>query len=394
MNPDVRWIEFACPQCGGALTAAVEHVGCAVRCPLCHGAVTIPSPEAAAPKRPSGGEYALHGDDDVTAAASIAQPTVSVDRSPHSELRPSVELAGEGYAVREEPIPTRPEPPWRAMRHSRVYGGEAGERPPRWPLLLGVFEFPFRRDAIPCLLHLWFWGLPTFFSFFIAAGMAGWLDQYENSDRIMGVWKFAALAATLTAPWLALSFACGLTILSDTAAGHGQIDEWPRLLEFVDGFGDAFFVVNSLVLSALAAAGFEWLVDWAGRASCLAGLTVRPGRVSDVAWLIGWPGSAPHLALLALFPIILLSMLERDSRITPFSPLVLRSLRQHWLAWTVFYAESAFLAALAYAAMLPVLHSESGLLVWLLCPLILSAALMIYFRLLGRLAWCCSDRGE
>ena len=330
-------------------------------------------------------EYSIRLDEDEIATAPIAPATVSAYPSPHNTSSPSAELAGEGYALREEPSPARPEPSLQPRWHNRVYAEEEADRPeeadqpPRRPLLDGVFEFPFRRDGAACLLHLWFWGVPTLFLFALAGLLSRLGANLEGSgDPAASAWGFFALAAAFTAPWLALSSACGLRILSETAAGRDRIDDFPRLLDYRDWFGDALFVVNSFVLCSLPAAALGWLADLAG---------CEPGLAS----------LAGGQALLGLFPIVLLSMLENDSRIAPFSPLVFHSLGRHGRAWGIFYAESAALGLVPPIAMAAIINMPmpfAAVFAWLLFPMIFSATLMIYFRLLGRLAWCCSDEED
>ena len=279
--------------------------------------------------------------------------------------------ADESPRVRDEPSPPRPEPPWGLLRHSRVYAAEtdAPPTPPtRWPLLVGVFDFPFRRDAAGPWIRLSLWGTAASF---IAAVVGSTLEGWA---ALAGVWLLL-LAISAAVAWLGLAFASGLAILCDTAAGSDRVNEWPEPWMFLDWFSDVFFVINSLACVFAAVGGIEWLL-------------IGNGCASEPVELAG------TIAAMALFPFVLLSMLEQGSRVVPFSPLVYRSLGRHWLVWAGFYAEIAALALLTVAAIFAVLLPQSAFLALLLCPLILSAALMIYFRLLGRLAWCCSKGGD
>ena len=90
-----------------------------------------------------------------------------------------------------------------------------------------------------------------------------------------------------------------------------------------------------------------------------------------------------------LFPFLLLSALEAGSPLTPFSLPILMSLRHHGRAWLAFYGQSIALFAACWLI---------GLVLWTVLPalallpigVVLASTLMIYFRLLGRLAWHCS----
>ena len=391
MDSNLPRIASACPECGATLTrAATVEAGSKAICPSCGAAAGAPAQKATSPEESSSlGEYALRADDDAVAVVAIGETTVPVNPSPRDASTPSAELAGEEYAVREEPSLARTELSQPTVWHTRVYPEDDTDRPrepdspPRRPLLQGVFEFPFRRDGAACLLHLWFWGVPTLFLFGLAGLLSGMGASPEgNGGPAPAAFTFFALAAAFTSPWLGLSFACGLKILSETTAGDDRIEDFPRLLDYRDWFGDAFFVVNSLVLTCLPAAGLGWLIDWIGGGSDLAGVAGLAVFLATFPFVHFW------------FPLVLLSMLENDSRIPPFSPQVFRSLEKHWKAWAAFYAEAAAMwisALLAMAAIVNMPMPFSVILTWLLFPLILSASLMIYFRLLGRLAWCCSN---
>ena len=124
----------------------------------------------------------------------------------------------------------------------------------------------------------------------------------------------------------------------------------------------------SLALCALAARGLGWLLDRVD--------------LSDGLAMVGVPA--------VLFPLLLLCMLEVNSPLVPLSQAVYRSVVRNWRAWIAFYLETVLLLAgtggMAIAAMLP----QSLLLAVPLLALTIVASSMIYFRLLGRLAWCCS----
>ena len=66
------------------------------------------------------------------------------------------------------------------------------------------------------------------------------------------------------------------------------------------------------------------------------------------------------------------------------------SLIRAWAAWGLFYAESAVLAAAGGLAFVVVVSIP--LLGFFLAAMLLTTAIMIYFRLLGRLAWCIAAK--
>jgi hypothetical protein len=99
------------------------------------------------------------------------------------------------------------------------------------------------------------------------------------------------------------------------------------------------------------------------------------------------------MATILLFPILFLSMLEANSPFWPFSAPVWRSLLSHWWAWGKFFLLSTVLfAAVVGGALLCVV--EVSFLLGFVVAFVTVAILMIYFRLLGRLAWCCSEEAQ
>ena len=171
-------------------------------------------------------------------------------------------------------------------------------------------RFPSAGNVVGRWLQLSLWGTVAFCISGITAG------SLEGFAAIAGVYLLL-LAISFALAWLGLAFACGLAILCDTAAGSDHVYEWPDPWMYLDWLGDVFFIVNSAAFILAAVAGVAWLLVSGG---C---------SISATAW-----GGAA--ATLALFPFVLLSMLEQGSRVVPFSPLVFRSLGRHWQAWTAF----------------------------------------------------------
>ena len=95
------------------------------------------------------------------------------------------------------------------------------------------------------------------------------------------------------------------------------------------------------------------------------------------------------LAMFFFFPLVLLSMFDNRSALLPLASQVIAGLFRAPGAWLAFYLESALLAAaaigivgLAWLLALP--------LAVLVAAVVLPTAWLMYFRLLGRLGWCCA----
>ena len=248
-----------------------------------------------------------------------------------------------------------------------------GGVPPLGLFFAGTFRFPFYLATLSESLVL------SIGAVVLVAGirLALWcynadneeLDQYTRVLLWNGLMLSGAFGGVFALVWACAAAACGLTILHDTSHGADAIESWPNLLR-LEGLGEFVYTVNALVLSAL------------------------PGLLATPLW--HWLGISRTLGIAVtvpvLFPIFLLSMLETRSPTDPVSLAVWRSLLYAWRAWLAFYLV-ALAAALVTAALAVAAIRHAGWAVGLVAAgALLTAAWMIYFRLLGRLAWFCSGR--
>ncbi len=180
-------------------------------------------------------------------------------------------------------------------------------------------------------------------------------------------------AGILAALWFMSIARTLLAILDDAAEGLDRVENWPEG-NILGGIWGALTIFYALVLSLVP-----------GSALC----TLIGGLVED-AWLV-----VPPLSVLLLFPLFLISMLERDSAIEPFSSEVWESLSDAPGPWILMYAISV------------VIWGFVGLVDWLtseaipiqearivLGPLVFTAGLFVYYRLLGRLTWMLAMRPD
>ena len=238
--------------------------------------------------------------------------------------------------------------------------------PPR-PLSAGVFDFPAYWAVWPrwCGLSIWL----AIVLALVRADIG--LLSFGRSPAAIGPWigsVFATLLAVIggCGCWISLS-AVLLAVLEDTSDGLDQIENWPPTA--LANPHAAIFTLNALTFAALPGIAVGAL------ASAVLG--------SGAGWI------AAPLSVVALFPPVLLSMLADNSPLMPFSRPVWRSLRSVCDPWTTFYLRSAALVGLTGIV--------AGLGWWLgtfwsvpLAALPIVGALLIYFRLLGRLAWICA----
>jgi hypothetical protein len=231
-------------------------------------------------------------------------------------------------------------------------------------LFPGVFNFPWYPSVWPYWLLLGALAIPL-------AGM------------LLTLGLLLPVAVILAVLWCLGASTVVMTILRDTAAGNDEIYNWPSTVWW-DWIADAFCLLESVVLCIL------------GMSCVLVGLRLAHLLPAET------PGGVFLMlgCLAVLFPVILLSVLESG---LPMSLPVWRTLIARPGAWALFHLESLVPLVAAGVAV-----SELGI-AWLpgagvgllgnggfwwaisIAPLVLVAALLIYFRLLGRLAWYCGQ---
>jgi hypothetical protein len=231
----------------------------------------------------------------------------------------------------------------------------------------GVFSFPWYPSVWPYWLLLGGLAIPL-------AGMLATLGL------------LLPLAVILVVLWCLGTSTVLMTVLRDTAAGNDEICNWPSAIWW-DWIADAFCLFESLVLCLLGI-------------SCVA-ITLRlahllPAEPADDVF--------PALGgLVMFFPIVLLSLLEGG---LPVSFPVWQTLFARPGAWVIFYLESLVPLAVAGVAVTELDRAWSpgpcgpgvgflgdGGFWWtiFLAPLVFVAAGLVYFRLLGKLAWYCGQ---
>jgi hypothetical protein len=119
---------------------------------------------------------------------------------------------------------------------------------------------------------------------------------------------------------------------------------------------------------------------------------VTPGAA--VAWLAkqeSFAQMAMPVSIFFVFPIVLMSMIETNSVFGMVSFPVLRTLFTSTSGWLRFYATSAVLIA-AVGSIDWLAFAVSPYVGDIVVSVTQAALWLIYFRLMGRLAWYCADR--
>jgi hypothetical protein len=208
----------------------------------------------------------------------------------------------------------------------------------------------------------------------VTVGLAGWIILLQFAVAaalfVYGNTGFGVLYVVLVGVVAFVSFVCslayGMAIVEGTSAGSEDIEDWPQILQ-LEWLADSFYMLYALMLAAAISSAprvlFGEIAPW-------------------TAWLVA-PG------VLVLFPFILLSMLYNSSPLNPFSWRVVQCFGVAPGNWILHYLTSFAIWAGVFAVTIGPILIETPFLLFLVAP-IYAAAWVVYFRLLGLLAWQCT----
>lgn len=346
-----------CPKCGRRLHATAEQQGQTMACPDCAWPISIPPPPPRGPPPPPPQEPAdIYGVQPAVERLAIDIPGIAGAQGPGAQWPAGAAGGKHPVAGRPSPIPGSqpaiPSPP-----------------PPSAPpqARSGLWDEPVGFLLLPGVRNLWL---------FLWVGLALLLSSMGEAARLIpsgdGRVVFLGLVMVLFAGLVAvLIFVVGsaylLTVLQQTAAGCERIEEWP------DNFLDYLLQGFGVLVAAAVAVGLSVGLD---RAAADAGAS---------------RGVVLAVGVFLLFPLFLLCVLESGLPFMPFSVPIFRSLVAAWRAWVGFYLRAAVLVGLAVGASVLGL-AFAGFWAVLPAAAVLGAAVILYFRLLGRLASYASQR--
>ncbi len=376
----------SCPKCGNRLRVRPNQTGEQVRCPKCNATFTIgrppkPPPLPASPDAPyepeiplkkaaivpedpplldSPGEtQAIIPEEPGYLGTGDAAPVVEPMEAPPTSYLPQYTADWATDEIEVEPPHERPpsDPPdYLANARERGLLREEPLQPiPKWTFFSGVFTFPWWRGNIGRWIGMTV-GLAITGQLVLAAvleilgglGLGG-----------IGMPILMMLLAAMSLVTFMFCSACFLAAVDDTADGHDEPQEatFPPL--------------------------DQWLFSFFG----VAGIWLMSGALGYPFSLVPAVGPAAILvSSFVLFPILLLSAMECDSFFLPWSPNVWKTLVRFPGSWLMFYLISTAVLAAWYVSTAIGLQSAPALAV-LLGALALAAVILVYARLLGRLAW-------
>jgi hypothetical protein len=333
-----------------------------IKCPKCNATFAVGRPQAAP---------AATADDSYEPEIPLTPSTIVPDDRPAEGLPVAKRfeyeahwsgdgnLDAEGHHIR----PPSAEPDYLKVAKARglIREEEPDERP-RWTFFSGVFLFPWRG------LSLTRW---TAMSVSLALGglaslgaldLLGLVTGSLSGSSLMGI-PLLMMAVGLMVMSLAYAAACFTSAVQDTADRDSQVRE-----ESMPELGQWLFSLGGMMLlaSLSGAAGYP--------------LTFIP---NVGPW--GVIGSA-----IVLFPILLLSAMERDSLFVPFSGPILRSLGTLWWGWMLFYLITTPLVV-GWLALTGYLLVTAFYGTPFLSGPLLATIILVYARLLGRVAWRAAE---
>lgn len=227
--------------------------------------------------------------------------------------------------------------------------------PPRWPFFSSVFQFPWSSGA----LIRWVG---------IAIGLIAVSELAVLAWEIGGTIGIGFVGlGVLSLGLFTVSYALAvcLAVILDTSEGYDTIEHWPESdwrIWFLSSLATSWLLLTAVALGAVV----RWTVGF------------------DIWW-------TQALTAFALFPILVLCSIEAGSALIPISGIILRSLRQIWWGWAMFYVQSTLLLSLL-TGIFYLIALWSLPLACLLCAPLAAAVLLISARLLGRVAWLISTR--
>lgn len=355
----------ACPLCDTRQDMSSERIGHSVRCPDCHSSYQVREPHRNR-RRPR--HISTEREDDELHLSDLpAVPPKKLQLDDYLE-KPVMPKPGRPSAPAHVLTPEDAARDTLVRAEEELKARELDEPPlPPSPMMTGLFHF-LQQPIL--LLRIFFISLGLWFELgaiqtALSLSGGGAMQQFGSVILRPVAAVFGALFAANVATTL-------IAILQDTAHGQDEITSLPGVNP-VEWFFESWQVFVSLFLT------------WA-----LAGIVTQVVYASTGSWNTAfWFGFVPAGFLLGtVFPIILLSFLENS---TPFSSAVWQGLRSAAKQWLIFTVQALLVVSIGLVCCVARIRSSSGFWNFLLCVGMIVSS-MLFFRLIGRLAWVCQEK--
>jgi len=230
---------------------------------------------------------------------------------------------------------------------------------PKFLFYSGVFDFPWYPDVWPRWVYLVLGGGVASLIPLLALTYFGGTSGYAT----VGIAFFAMPQVWITIWSGSFMAACGMQVFEDTAAGNDHVTAWPDP-NWREWMWPLMHMGYVAVMVLAVAYGLALAIG---------------GSMNVTLTVVG-------LSEFLLFPVCLLSVLEANNIAILFSPRLVLSMAQKPLGWLLFYALTAAMFV-AWGGMIWYVYRISPLSVVVVNGLLYASIGLIYFRLLGRLAW-------
>ena len=345
-EPD--FLAVRCEYCEARLRVRAKLAGRTANCPSCGSAIAIPTRPVIEFELPDdGGEPEWLDGSGVYRLATPLQHAPELgtpEPLPQGLQAPAPER---GYLEQVERV--RPDQ-------------DVVESRPKYVFFSGVFDFPWYTEVWPRWVYLALGGI---LASLIPLLAAAYLDRTQGYAGV-GIAFFAMPQIWITLWSGSFMAACGMQVFEDTAAGSDHVTAWPD-----PNWREWMWTLMHIGYVAVMVLAIAY------------GTGLVCGGSSRTFWAI--------LAIVefVLFPICLLSVLEGNNIAILFSPRLLMSLIRRPIGWLLFYLVTGALFV-AWGGMIWYVFRISTLLLIVMNGLLYASIGLIWFRLLGRLAWSIS----
>jgi predicted Zn finger-like uncharacterized protein len=352
-------LQVNCWLCDTLMYARLDQVGTEVTCPDCGSRTLVvarPITRTPAPVLvPPGQEY------DVLPPVGplVAPPVIDPE---HARRLIEEDEAGRGGSIHD----TQRQKNARLKRKLDAFG-----RPilPRWPTVTGVLPFLASPGVLPRILVLTGgWTLLSLMILYCIAALFAPTTAGAGlgaGAAVIGVFVLGAAVILGTVAFCAAA-AAFVTIVVESSEGNDEVTQWPGTA-VSDWLTEAIYLIIGLTIAAVP--------GWA-----VAHYALRDVPLSYLAIAVG---------MVVCFPVVFLSQLDLSSPAAVFSFRIFSSLMRCPVTWFVFIVESSLLMAVCVAVPMAAKMFHPAVLI--LAPPVFLVAMILYARMLGRLAWAIAE---
>lgn len=348
------YLPVHCRICDTRMYATVADVGSEVTCPDCGAKTKVKM---------------------VATKAGVAPP-ISVPGEAYELSEPppvlTMELVGYGTPLTTLNGTASNEDELRKTAEKYV-ANRKRRKPPKLWMLRGVFLYPFSLSVLPVILAVATLSPISFYLVRMIDDLSG-----QNMGAAAGS-VFLILVAAALIGLAATTLATLLLAVVEVSSDGGDNVSGEFDLMFADRVVRMLFMISAWVF-ALAPGEI---------------VNALAGSPENLQLLPSTPLNYPALiSLFLLLPVTQLSVLESASMVVPLSYNLLRGIRRNLGAWAAFYFISCLIYPITLGLMVLAATFLSGFFAAWSISFVVTLAVVIYYRLLGRLAWYSAENTQ